>query len=281
MRRDVVLRIAQLVKRYGRFGNMTTNGTLFSQTDVEELVRLGWDRITFSLDGPDPQTNDWLRGRGTFRRIVQVIRWFNRWKARLGLTRPTLKLNTVISKKNYDKLPEMIRLAHQLGCEIVSFESLTVHSALGERLKLPKPAQADGYLRLAAQLAQKWGIYTNAAGFLTDDFLGRSNRMVQILKENGLGVTGLASSPCFEPWWHLVIKVDGSAQPCCLYDAKEENVKRSSLAHIWTGRFFRRVRAEMASHHLSHYCQICNAGQVMENRRIRAELTSLLGGLGG
>jgi MoaA/NifB/PqqE/SkfB family radical SAM enzyme len=70
-----------------------------------------------------------------------------------------------------------------------------------------------------------------------------------------------------------VIKTDGSAQPCCLYDEKEENVRKKSLKEIWFGKFFEDIRNSMREKKFSKYCSICNAGQVFENRRIRDELS--------
>jgi MoaA/NifB/PqqE/SkfB family radical SAM enzyme len=278
IRRLLLLQVFKLIKKANRFGNITTNGTLFTPQDLRFLTEIGWDRITFSIDGPDAKTNDFLRGRGTYRKIMKNIETLNYWKKELDSSRPVIKFNVVISKRNYDKVYQFIELAQKVGCEIVAFESLTVHSRLGQKLKLnPKEQkELEVYALKALELAKNCGVFTNLDGFLTDNFIEKSNEMQDILSSEGKGRGGFLAIPCYEPWWHLVVKVDGSLQPCCLYDIKEVNAKDVSLKEAWLSKTFERIRNDMLRRKFSSFCSICNAGQVMENRRIRAELAKVL-----
>ncbi len=271
IRKRLVLEIMELVKGNNRIGNITTNGTLFSDKDIEKIVKIGWDRITFSIDGPDAEINDFLRGRGSFEKILKNISKFNEYKNSYRSEKPVIKFNTVLSNKNYDKAKDMIELAHRVGCEIVSFEPLTVHSEFGKKLKL-KRDEIEKFKTIipeAQKLAEEYGIYTNIGGLSQTQFIEKSNRMVEIIGKDTNDESGFTSVPCFEPWWHLVIKADGSAQPCCLYDLKKENVKNKTLKEIWYGQTFQQIRENIINRKFSKFCSICNAGQVLENRRIR------------
>ena len=275
LRKKLVLEIMELVKSSGCIGNITTNGTLFSDEDIEKIVKIGWDRITFSIDGPDAETNDYLRGKGSFEKILRIISKFNEYKKLYNSKKPIIKFNTVLSNKNYDKVKKIIDLANKVNCEIVSFEPLTVHSEFGKKLKLKKNEikQFAVIIPEAKRLAEKYGIFTNIDGLVQTRFIEKSNKMVEVIenesKNNDVEETSFESVSCFEPWWHLVIKVDGSAQPCCLYDLKEENVKDKSLEEIWHGQTFQLIRKIMVNRKFSKFCSICNASQVLENRRIR------------
>jgi len=280
LRKNLVLQIMELVKKNGRVGNITTNGMLFSSKDIKRIVEIGWNRITFSLDGPDVETNDFLRGHGSFEKAMKNISTLNEYKKIYDSKKPILKFNTVLSNKNYNKPIEMIELAHSVGCEIISFEPLTVHSDFGKKLKLNKEEirKFDETIPKAKKLAENYGIYTNIDGLAQSEFIEKSNEMVEVIKKNGedskSGSSDFASLLCFEPWWHLVIKVDGSAQPCCLYDLGLDNVKDKSLKEIWFGDNFKIIRENIMKREFSKYCSICNAGQVLENREIGRILKS-------
>ena len=232
MRKNIALKLFRMIKKANRFGNITTNGTLFTKDDIKLLVKLKWDRVTLSIDGPNERVNDYLRGKGSFERIMNSVRMFNEWKKKLKSKRPVLKFNTVISNKNYKVLDKMILLAKDNDVEIVSFEKLTVHSEWGERLKLrgKQYETLEKKLKLSSILAEKFGLWTNAYGLTKESFVKNSNSMTKIL--NKYAGNSFVTAYCYEPWWHIVVKVDGSVQPCCLYDEKTENVKNKDLKKI-------------------------------------------------
>jgi MoaA/NifB/PqqE/SkfB family radical SAM enzyme len=272
MRKKLTLNLVEIIKKNKRFGNITTNGTLFDSSDAKRIVKMNWDRITFSLDGPDPETNDFVRGEGTFEKVMQTISLFNQTKEKSKKKLPLIKFNVVVNRKNYDKLNEMIELARECNCSIVHFDSLTVHSEAGKKLRLTKKQRIEfeKNAKKAKELADKYGIWTDV-NFLTNEFLEKSNEMEEILRKES-DSKDFSSLVCYEPWWHLVIKTNGTAQPCCLYDEKEEDVRNKSLREIWFGKFFEEIRTNIKNKKFSKYCSICNAGQVFENRRIREDL---------
>lgn len=277
IRKALLLKIIKIIKKAKRFGNITTNGTLFTESDVKEFIKVGWDRITFSLDGPNREINDFLRGKGCFERVVESINLFNKLKRKFNKKLPQIKFNVVVWNKNYNKVCEIVKLAKKLNCELIHFDSLTIHPKSGEKLKLNKKQREEfeKFAKKAKILAENYGIWTNV-DMLTKEFLEKSNEMVKIIKKEGRG-NGFLSISCYEPWWHLVIKTNGTAQPCCLYDEKEENVKNKSLREIWFGDFFGKVREGIKRKKFSSFCSICNAGQVFENRRLREELRKWIG----
>lgn len=272
MRKELTLKIMELIKKNKKFGNITTNGTMFNLDDVRKIVGIGWDRITFSLDGPDATTNDYIRGKGTFENVMRSANLFNQVKKEMKKKLPILKFNVVANRKNYDKTDKIIELAKRVNCSIVHFDSLTVHSKIGKKLKLTKKQEEEfeKHAKAAKKLAEELKIWTDV-NLLTSEFLEKSNEMEDILERESKS-KDFSSLICYEPWWHLVIKTNGTAQPCCLYDEKEENLRNKTLKEVWFGEFFEKIREEIKRKKFSRYCSICNAGQVFENRRIREEL---------
>ncbi|MFP4117180.1 MAG: radical SAM/SPASM domain-containing protein [Candidatus Aenigmatarchaeota archaeon] len=270
MRKDIVLELMERIKNAGKVGTITTNGTLLDEEDLDLIMDINWDIITFSIDGPNKETNDRLRGEGSFSAIKSSLQYLMK-SEREG---PEVKFNTVISKKNYDKLIEIIELANEFEVEYVSFETMTVHSDTGEKIKLSEEGKKEVVREIpeVKKKAEEYGIGTNVQG-LKKKYFDKTNDMTEVLLGKEIG--DFTNVACYEPWYHLVLKVDGSAQPCCLYDAKEENVKKKSLEEIWFGDFFQGIRKNIKKGNFSNYCEICNASQVMANEELSEKLQKL------
>jgi len=274
MRKELVLSAMRKIKEHGLTGNLTTNATLFEQRDLEKMIELGWDQLTISLDGASPETHDYLRGkRGTFETIIETLEALNSYKGEENSDKPHLKFNCVLSNRNYGQVPHLIDLAHTLDVEELSFETLTVHSPQGKELKLNQRQKQElsRKAKAGSKKAKEYGIETNLS-CLHKKMLDKANQMTDLMRAEP--ASSFDELPCYEPWYHLVIKVDGSANPCCLYDCQQANVKQKNLEQIWYGPTFQRIRERIKQSNLSDYCQICNAGQFERNKTIRKELNT-------
>ncbi|MBN2054399.1 radical SAM protein, partial [bacterium] len=118
MARPVTVEVMTAIKAFEMTGYMITNGTLFSDDTVERLVAAGWDNITISLDGPEAEVHDTLRGvSGAFGRVLRVLESFNRAKDRHNSVKPYISLHLVLCSANYNRLDDMLKLAagHRIG----------------------------------------------------------------------------------------------------------------------------------------------------------------------
>jgi radical SAM protein with 4Fe4S-binding SPASM domain len=257
--RPITSDLMKIIKQNKRFGSITTNGTLFNQNLIKEFVILKWDRIVFSIDGPDKKTNDCLRGK-SFDKIVETINLFNKYKKEFKTEKPGLFINAVISNKNYTKLEEYIYFAKKLKIDFIKFETLTIHSDFGRKLQLndeQKKQLVDSSKR-AHKLSKKLGIETNLNLFFDIDNIKNPNNMIELIKKNKI--------ICKEPFQHIVVKTDGSVGPCCLFYGRALNIKDYSLQEIWNSRYFNDIRKKMKSGKLMDYCRICNIGQISQNQ---------------
>ncbi|MHB0979906.1 MAG: mycofactocin radical SAM maturase [Thermoleophilia bacterium] len=88
---------------------VSTNGTLLTQTLVDELVAMDLLFLQVSLDGAFRQTNDAIRGEGTFERITEGIALLTRRSF------PDLSLNMVVTSVNFHEIGDFHRLAAGFG----------------------------------------------------------------------------------------------------------------------------------------------------------------------
>lgn len=270
------------VKRKGIYGIITTNGTLWTKGDLKNLVSIRWDRIHFSIDGPDAKTHDYLRQvKGCFNKTIRSIKLLNKWKARLKTENPMLSINIVLSKKNYNQLDKLVQLSHKLKADYMFIEPLILFSKFGENLKLSDKEikELPDYIAKAKVLAEKYGIDNNFATKdenLNDKLIKNTSTMKSVLLEDVKDEEGsFLSSPCERPWNNLAIKYNGLTGHCGLI-LEGENVKEKSLEKIWYGSFLNKVRKNMIKKRLLNHCSRCVPSDVTQRRRLRKELKKYL-----
>ncbi|MFH1849286.1 MAG: radical SAM protein [archaeon] len=278
-RKEAFLKIMRQIKGHGMRGTLITNGTLLQETDAVAMIESGWDEVIFSLDSPDRETHEYLRNdRGCFDKTVGAIRQFSLLKGRSGMAVPKICIHYVVCNRNHAQIVEMVQLAHTIGAANIFFEpivNVSVFTDLGKRLKMTKDEQAE-FQRLrpkAAALCDRLGLEYNLAD-LSCEVVDKTNEMDKViegdLKQQDGG--GLLSAACYEPFHNMVIRPNGRAGPCCMFDESGEYVHDKSLADIWQGRHFNLVRERLLRGELLDYCRQCNPGTVASNRQIRGML---------
>jgi len=290
---DVTLPVMNSIKRHDMYGILTTNGTLWKGEHIENTVKIGWDSIHFSIDAPDAETNDYLRNfPGYFERVVKTITLFNKLKEKHRTNKPTMNTNTVLSVKNYKKLPQMVEFARKMNIEYMFVEPLIVYSYLGAQLKLKEPhiKEFPKYFKRAIELAEKYGIANNFSGIdknLEEDLIKKSSRMDEVVKEDSekteeiKGIKNellksFLSVPCYKPWWHMTIKCDGRVTSCDVPITGGDNIGNKSLAEVWNGHYFNSLRKKLLSREVPDFCAQCNPSHTTQRRRMRLEIIKML-----
>ncbi len=117
------------------YGSITidTNGYLFHDI-LDRLAPGEVDYFSFSLDGPDPGTNDPIRGDGSFDRCTDGIRA----AVRKGLT---TSLICTVSRENIGALNRMPALVRDLGVDRFFIQVIGIRgqsAGAGDRLQLSR-----------------------------------------------------------------------------------------------------------------------------------------------
>ena len=94
--------------RVGEVG-LSTNAVSLHGRLAEGLLATPLDRLECSLDANDAATYALLRGRDHFTRVTQNIEAFLERKYRLGLRRPIVSLQVLLTPENEGQLDEIVR----------------------------------------------------------------------------------------------------------------------------------------------------------------------------
>lgn len=274
MRKDI-FEVMKEVKKYGMFGYICTNGTLFSEDMVKALVAIGWDHVKISLHGPNKKIQDSLSQKKSFEKAVKNIKDFVKWKKRLKTEKPKIEIGLVLNRMNFRKVIQMAKLAKKLNVQAFFVEPITVYTKKGKGLKLRKEEVEEfkEIARKAYSFAN--GLETNLNQFFSSELIEKTGEMTEeikkLVKSNRKDFISIS---CYEPWWRIGIRVDGWTCPCGFLDqSTTENVRNRSLKEIWYGKYFEDRRRQLLQKEMPNYCRKCCTTLVQFNQIIREELS--------
>ncbi len=93
--------------------SVNTNGTFLAK-NAAEIVRKGWHALFVSLDGFE-ETNDAIRGKGSYQNVVEGFEAIKREKARQGSHLPHMGIVTTVNNLNYKDLYRLAEAANDFG----------------------------------------------------------------------------------------------------------------------------------------------------------------------
>jgi len=103
-------------------GGVLTNGTAINNKTAPRLVAAEPFEIALSIDGPNAEVHDLIRGRkGSFTMVTRAVSLFRRERDRQGKKFPII-IRCVINKFNLSSLPKMVDLLHEIGGTAIIFQ---------------------------------------------------------------------------------------------------------------------------------------------------------------
>ena len=252
--------IIAAVKARGAQVLFNTNGLLLRGRLVEPVVRAGLDELRVSIDSASPETYALVRGADGFDRIINNLHGLAELKSRLGLTTPNVSLWITGMKANVRELPDLIRIADEIGVREVYLQRLVFserglamqdqalfHHAGNEELDAVREAE-----RLAVELGVtlRGSGEASAGGLLPEPASEGSYRA------------------CRRPWSLMYVTANGNVLPCCIapftgahYEGMVlGNVFEETVEQIWNGARYQSWRAGMLEERPPEACAGCGAG---------------------
>jgi MoaA/NifB/PqqE/SkfB family radical SAM enzyme len=115
-------------KQRGFMVHLQTNGTLLDRI-ADDLVSLGVEAVTVSMDGPQ-EVHDAVRGqKDAFRKTTEGLRALVAARKQARSPGPIISINCVISKASLATLDQLVPLAQELGVDILQIQHTIFNSA--------------------------------------------------------------------------------------------------------------------------------------------------------
>ncbi len=267
LRKKVLLKSMEKIKKHGIAGSIVSNGSLIKEDDVTRMVKMKWDLIRLSIDGLK-KTHEYLRGvKGSFEKVLNVIKTFYRIKKKFKSNYPTVEVNFVLTNKNYKELGKLMELLSRYDVNFIYILPMIELTEESKSLKITEKdaEKVNTYLQKALEVGEKFGISSNLKDVIEKKLYLYSNRMETIILEK----KGIPY--CFLPWYTININSNGSVTPCAQWPKEAGvNLNGKSLKEIWLKDFDKMRR--MLLKKLPEWCSRCCVPLVDENKAIRERL---------
>ena len=218
LRRDIFDLAKHITETHGCELIVLTNATLFAGRVRELLQTLDRQKVKFqvSIDGARPETNDPIRGAGTFHKALDGARILSG----LGFD---VSLTTVTTEENLDDLPELTAIAKRIGAR--SQHLMWSH-------KRGRAAESDnGFFPEHLALLEAVMKTVDAArseGVLLDN--------IEAVKRRVNGVPGVKYDLGNAGWDSLCVYADGTVYPSAALANEQAllcgDVRRNAFAEI-------------------------------------------------
>jgi radical SAM protein with 4Fe4S-binding SPASM domain len=265
MLRPQIPEFVELASSLGIKVTMTTNGTLVDKTKAKRLVEGGLRGVNISIDSPIRKMHEKIRGvEGSFKATTRAVALFQRYRHKGKLS---VRINTVVSRTNYQTLESLPDLAHELGADGINL--IPVDDHCGEILSMRKKDIALFNEEIAPRIAER----ALALGLIVSDEeafpFGRSESEVRLGRAGRYAFGYYDKHPCYAPWTHSLIDFNGNVYVCCMTRERIPpigNIRSQPFKEIWEGTAYQRIRLKMHPPALLP-CKRCD-DFVAENKKI-------------
>ena len=193
----------------------STNGHFLNDVNAKKTVESGLDRIIISVDGTTQEVYENYRKEGNLENVLQGARNLVKWKKKLNSSTPHTIFQFLVVKPNEHQIPEIYKLAKEIGIDEVKLKSAQVYDYEHGNPLIPEQAQYSRYSR------NEDGTYR---------------------------VKNKLLNHCWKLWHACVITWDGLVVPCCFdKDAKHRlgDLKENKLQEVFYGTDYQNFRQEL------------------------------------
>lgn len=218
-----------------------TNGMKLDSL-LETIFETQVDLIGISLDGADAKTNDSIRRGSDFKKIISNIKKITDEKNRRGIGYPYMNFVLTAMKSNLYQIPDLVRLAHDVGVEEVKVVYLTVFDEkLEKESLLDRQKETKQVFEEAVAVAQELGVSLKLPYIQGEDIAEEKNH-----------------KDCFTTWRDFFLGSDGYVRPCMSTPVKFFDIsKYSNFEEMWNSKEFVNFREQVNKEHMCEACRNC------------------------
>jgi len=216
---------------------ISTNGHFFRTDEkVKEMIESGLDNAMVCMDGASQETLDKYRSGSSFDIVVEGMKRITRIKKETNSEKPELELQFIVMKHNEGEIPEIRKIAHDVGANILTIRACDADLNFDE-------------------------IRKKSVNFVPDD---NNHPFFKKGDEGNVKTKKEVPNYCHALWTSSVVTCGGKVVPCC-YDPDEKlvmgDMKESSFGEIWHGEKYINLRKQVLKDRKSiSLCANCTEG---------------------
>lgn len=199
--------------------SISTNGTFFDKETINKINQLDIKTLTISFDGGTEESMDKIRGKGSYKKVVENLHNLkNYYKGKYCI-------KTTLMKSNINFLEEVIKVGIECGCSSVKFNTVREDGRATtnkDSIILTQQEYIDTMKNLE-KLKQKYATKIKVKNPLNIF----SKECYNYIEELGFG--------CFAGKESICVDALGNVRPCSHFSEKFicGNIRNESLYKIW------------------------------------------------
>lgn len=235
---DRFIELLEFASELGFQIGLSTNGLLVNRK-FAEIAKKNNINVQLSLDGTDKESHEYVRGKGTWKKVLNAIELLNEYKV-------DIQTNLVYHRGNIDKLEEYFDFAKKHHIKKVRLISLmNMGRAVGQMERVPLDEFVDCMYALIKKREDIIELLDETS------FMGlvMGAKFSQKMISCGAGVITLTISP------------DGGIYPCLnLYDEKFEmcNILDENFYEKFQNSYVRKIFQDLHIAQINKECRECN-----------------------
>ena len=193
----------------------STNAHFLNDENARKTVESGLDRMIISVDGTTQEVYEQYRKAGKLDNVLAGARNMVKWKKKLNSKTPHLIFQFLVVKPNEHQIPDVYRLAEEIGVDEVKLKTAQVYDYENGNPLIPT---IEKYARYAQKEDGSWQV---------------KNELL---------------NHCWKLWHSCVITWDGMVVPCCFdKDATHRlgDLKQTSFKTLWQGAEYQQFRRQL------------------------------------
>jgi len=209
----------------------STNAHYLTRESAFRTVRAGLDRLIISVDGTTQSTYESYRIGGSLEKVVEGTKNIISAKMELRSRTPHVVFQFLLVAPNEHEIPEVQKLAKQLGVDQVVFKTAQIYNYKNGSPLIPKKERYSRY---------------------------RKN------SDGTYSIKNKFDNHCWKMWHSCVVTWDGKVVPCC-FDKDAHfvlgDLKKNSFLEIWKGESYNHFRKSLLqSRSEIEMCRNCTEG---------------------
>ena len=209
----------------------STNGHFLGDENCKRTIESGLSRMIISVDGTTQDVYQQYRKEGSLDKVLDGARNMVHWKKKLKSKTPHLIFQFLVVKPNEHQIPEIYKLAKEIGIDEVKLKSAQVYD------------------------------FENGNPLIPD------NPIYSRYKSSGDGTYAIKNqllNQCWKLWHDCVITWDGKVVPCCFdKDAQHVlgNLRQQNFRELWRGEAYDKFRNKILTGRSEiDICRNCTEG---------------------
>ena len=238
---------------------IVTNGLKLSEELAAMLVEKKLTYLGFSVDGANKHTYSRIRKFSNYDTVMRNLKYFVKLKGGRGQGTYT-RLAMVLMRSNLDELPNLIKLAGEMGLDEVRATYLTAYGKeIAEESLFFTPEKIKPVFDKALKVGEKSGVKVS---------------LPEVIGLEGTGeVKPKGPAGCTRPFNDTFIKANGQVTPCSVSATVVGDLNKQSFEDVWNGRAYGEFRKKIKSSNPPAECANCPQCNFLDVNNIKAHVT--------